>query len=181
MSVTTTCRDLNELTEQAQKACSLFLKECKNQGLNILVTETYRSQERQNYLYEQGRTRPGKVVTWTKSSRHTSRMAWDVCKNVKGHEYDDAGFFRKCGEIAARLGITWGGNWDSPDTPHFEIDKSWKPPMDTIKINLNGAIKEVEAINKNGHNYVKLQDLRDNYIEIGYDKMPIVKVKRGEL
>ena len=49
--------------------------------------------------------------------------------------------------------------------------------MDIIKINLNGTVKEVEAINKNGHNYVKLQDLRDNYIEIGYDKMPIVKVK----
>uniref|UniRef100_UPI00307ACC8F lysozyme n=1 Tax=Zhenhengia sp. TaxID=2944208 RepID=UPI00307ACC8F len=38
-----------------------------------------------------------------------------------------------------------------------------------VKIKLNGVTKEVEAIEKNGHNYVKLQDLRDGKINIGYD------------
>lgn len=84
--VTTACRDLNQLSAQAQKACVLFLEECKKKGLNVLITETYRSQERQNWLYEQGRSRAGKVVTWTKNSRHTSRRAWDICKNVKEQE-----------------------------------------------------------------------------------------------
>ena len=46
-----------------------------------------------------------------------------------------------------------------------------------IDIALNGVIKKVDAIEKDGHNYVKLQDLRDDKIEIGYDKMPIVRVK----
>ena len=94
MSVTKTCRDILELTPQAQKACNMFLAECKRQGLNVLITETYRSQERQNYLYEQGRTRPGKKVTWTENSRHTSRRAWDICKNVKGKEYSDSAFLK---------------------------------------------------------------------------------------
>ena len=125
MSVLTTCRNISELTENAQKACNLFLAECKRQGLNVLITETYRSQERQDYLYAQGRTRPGNKVTWTKSSRHTSRRAWDICKNIKGEEYSDSAFFKKCGEIAKKYGITWGGTWKTPDVPHFEIPVNW--------------------------------------------------------
>lgn len=128
--VITACRDIKQLSAQAQKACALFMEECRKQGLNVLITETYRSQERQNWLYEQGRSREGKVVTWTKNSRHTSRRAWDICKNAKGQEYSDKTFFKKCAEVAALLGITWGGEWkNSPDTPHFEIDLDWKVPV----------------------------------------------------
>jgi murein DD-endopeptidase MepM/ murein hydrolase activator NlpD len=46
-----------------------------------------------------------------------------------------------------------------------------------IKIRLNGVEKTVTAIEKNGNNYVKLQDLRDSKISIGYDeaaKIPVV-------
>ena len=125
MSVLTTCRDIGELTPNAQRACNLFMAECKRHGLNVLITETYRSQERQDYLYAQGRTRAGKKVTWTTSSRHTSRRAWDICKNVKGAEYSDDEFFKKCGEIARKFNITWGGSWKTPDTPHFEISENW--------------------------------------------------------
>ena len=118
-------RDINELLPVAQRACRLFLSECEKEGLPVLITETYRSQARQNELYAQGRTKPGKVVTWTKNSRHTSRLAWDICKNVKGAEYSDTSFFKKCGAIAKKLGITWGGDWKTPDMPHFEVTKSW--------------------------------------------------------
>jgi hypothetical protein len=45
-----------------------------------------------------------------------------------------------------------------------------------IKINLNGVIKEVETINKDGYNYIKLRDLADDKITVGYDSIPIVKV-----
>lgn len=121
-----TVRDISALTENAQRACRLFLQECKRHGLKVLITETYRSQERQNYLYSQGRTREGKIVTWTRTSRHTSRRAWDICKNSKGEEYSDRGFFDKCGEIANGLGISWGGEWKTPDMPHFEVDDNWR-------------------------------------------------------
>lgn len=130
-NVTQSCRDISELTPLAQMACNLFLSRCKAKGLNVLITETYRSQERQNYLYEQGRTRPGNIVTWTKNSRHTSRRAWDICKNVKGQEYADSGFFKACGQIAKELGITWGGTWKQADTPHFEISTSWIAPAES--------------------------------------------------
>lgn len=47
-----------------------------------------------------------------------------------------------------------------------------------IKIDLNGKTKEVEAVEVNGNNFVKLQDLRDDKIIIGYaDGKPSLTVK----
>ena len=166
MSVTKTCRDISELNPLAQKACNLFMSECQKAGLKVLITETYRSQARQNYLYEQGRTRAGNIVTWTKSSRHTSRMAWDICKNVKGQEYSDAKFFEQCGAIAKRLGITWGGTWATPDKPHFEITSKWtytEPKeaykVEQIEIKVDGKKQKVNRVLVNQNNFVKIRDI----------------------
>lgn len=164
MSVTKTCRDISELNPLAQKACRLFMDECKKAGLPVLITETYRSQARQNYLYAQGRTRAGNVVTWTKSSRHTGRMAWDICKNVKGQEYSDAKFFEQCGAIAKRLGITWGGTWNTPDKPHFEITSKWTYKeeaykVEQIEIKVDGKKQKVNRVLVNQNNFVKIRDI----------------------
>ena len=164
------CRDISALSPVAQRACRAFLRECEKEGLPVLITETYRSQARQDYLYAQGRTRTGKVVTWTRTSRHTGRMAWDICKNVKGQEYTDAAFFAKCGAIAKRLGITWGGTWDTPDKPHFEVTKDWKGKgesevVEKCKMIINGKEYTVERILKDGTNYIKIRDVAD---AIGY-------------
>lgn len=127
-----TCRDINALTPTAQKACRLFLEKCKEAGLNIFITETYRSQERQNELWEQGRTKPGNIVTWTLNSRHTGRMAWDIATN--GPNLYDMTVIRKAGAIAQGLSITWGGNWYTPDYVHFEITNSWKVPEEAEEV-----------------------------------------------
>lgn len=129
MSVTTTIRDINALKPVAQTACRLLFQECYKVGIiDIFITETYRSQERQNYLYEQGRTRPGQIVTWTKSSRHTSRLAWDIAVAPPKPLYDVA-TLNKVGAIARKLGITWGGDWvNSIDRAHFEVTENWKMP-----------------------------------------------------
>ena len=168
---TKVCRDISALSPVAQAACRAFLAVCRKEGLPVLITETYRSQERQDYLYAQGRTRAGKVVTWTRNSRHTGRMAWDICKNVKGQEYADAAFFAKCGAIAKRLGITWGGTWDTPDKPHFEVTKDWKGKgenevVEKCKIIIDGREHTVDRILKDGINYIKIRDVAD---AIGYD------------
>jgi len=129
-SVTQTCRDLSELTAAAQTACSLLFQECFKAGIvDIFITETFRSQSRQNYLYEQGRTRPGQVVTWTRNSNHTSRRAWDVAVSPPRNLYDIS-TLSKVGAIAKKLGIEWGGYWPvgQYDAPHFEIPTTWKMP-----------------------------------------------------
>lgn len=132
-----TIRDINDLLPVAQKACTTFLNECSKAGLNIFITETYRPQERQNELYEQGRTKPGNIVTWTKNSRHTSRLAWDIACN--GTNLYDVKILEKAGSIAKKLGITWGGDWSTPDRPHFEVTINWKmikeeEEMEQVKI-----------------------------------------------
>lgn len=127
-----TCRDINELTPTAQKACRLFLSKCAAAGLDIFITETYRSQKRQNELWEQGRTKPGQIVTWTLNSRHTSRRAWDIACN--GTTLYDMSVLRQAGAIAAKLGITWGGTWTTPDYPHFEITTDWKEPEEVEEV-----------------------------------------------
>lgn len=191
------CRDLKELNPLAKTACELFLSECKKAGLNVLITETYRSQERQNYLYAQGREEPykkNKEVTKTKSSKHTGRMAWDICKNVPGQEFTDIKFFEQCGAIAKRLGIEWGGDWTSfKDRPHFQINKNWKAPtlpkttegenmvkVESKKFIVDGHEINLNAINYGGKNYVELRDLVKLGLGVDYDskrQLPIINTK----
>lgn len=148
-------RDIKKLKPNAKMACELFLAEAKKQGLPVLVTETLRTKERQAKLYAQGRTTAGKIVTWTKVSRHTRGLAWDICKNKKGEEYSDAEFFKSCGAIAKKLGITWGGDWKSKDMPHFEVTDSWEVE------NLDEILKELEEIKNSLKVYRYTTDLPD--------------------
>ena len=147
VSVTTTCRDINELTTNAKLACQLLFQECYKSGIvDIFITETYRSQERQNYLYAQGRTRAGKIVTWTLESNHKPRRAWDIAVSPPKSLYDNT-TLNKVGVIAKKLGIVWGGTWtNNMDKPHFEIPPNWKLPKGyklegTVIVPISSSVK----------------------------------------
>lgn len=118
-------RDKTLLHPELFQIVQQFETKCKAAGLNVLVTETYRSKSEQDALYAQGRTKPGNIVTNAKypSSPHCWGVAFDFCRNVRGREYDDSdGFFRKCGEIGKSLGLAWGGDFRSfVDKPHLEM------------------------------------------------------------
>lgn len=120
-------RDKTLLHPRLQEIVKEFEKRCKAAGLNVLVTETYRSKSEQDALYAQGRTKPGNIVTNAKYplSPHCWGVAFDFCRNVRGREYDDSdGFFAKCGEIGKSLGLFWGGDFRSfVDKPHLELKK----------------------------------------------------------
>ena len=113
----------DELNDKTKEALTLFLRIAKDQGLDVMVTETYRTQERQDYLYSQGRTAEGSVVTWTRNSMHSKRNAFDIAKNLAGHEYDDVDFFRQCAEIGESIGLEAGFYWENgqQDMPHFQM------------------------------------------------------------
>jgi peptidoglycan L-alanyl-D-glutamate endopeptidase CwlK len=103
------------------------MAQCKARGLNVLITETIRTVQYQDELYAKGRTAPGNVVTSAKGSTYSSPHQWglafDICKNVRGHEYDDAAFFETCGAVGRSLGLHWGGDFKSAkDRPHFQWD-----------------------------------------------------------
>lgn len=123
-------RRIESLTKTAQIACNMFLEECKKQNVYIFITETYRSQERQNYLYGIGRTHSlsKKKVTWTTKSVHTDKMAWDIAVSPPNKLYD-AQILKQAGSIAKKLNITWGGDWPVVDNVHFQVNKDWKIPM----------------------------------------------------
>ncbi|MEK4715321.1 M15 family metallopeptidase [Sporosarcina sp. FSL K6-5500] len=132
MSVKSANRNVNDLHKVAQEACRLFLAECERAGINIFITETQRSQARQNYLYEQGRTRPGNKITWTLNSNHKGGLAWDIAVSKPADLYDVV-TLNKAGAIARKLGITWGGDWKSSiDRPHFEVKTTWKAPASNV-------------------------------------------------
>lgn len=117
-------RQLSDLRADVEANCRIFLRLCEAEGLRVLVTQTLRDDEYQASLYAKGRTAPGSIVTNSKTTTfHGAGLAFDICQNVKGKEYSDAGFFTRCGAIAKRVGFSWGGDWASfPDRPHIQWD-----------------------------------------------------------
>ncbi|MGL5676537.1 MAG: M15 family metallopeptidase [Cellulosilyticaceae bacterium] len=138
-------RNLNELHPKVKELAEKFIQECKKQGIEVGISETYRTVERQEYLYAQGRTRSGGIVTNARGkdmkSYHQWRLAFDAFQNVKGQEYDTA-VIKKMGAIGTQLGLEWGGNWSTfKDTPHFQytfglsiadLKSGKKPPVYTL-------------------------------------------------
>lgn len=126
-------RGIEHLHPELQVCVNKFLEECKKQGLNVLITETLRTQSEQEALYAQGRTTSGKIVTNCRGyqSPHCWGVAFDFCRNVKGKEYDNSdGFFERVGKIAKTVfdnteyDLFWGGDFKSfVDRPHVEMIK----------------------------------------------------------
>ena len=120
---------VEDLTRRMQKKVELFTFKMVNSGHSFMITSTYRSQEEQNAIYAQGRTAPGKVVTWTRNSRHTQRDAIDIALLNKGKptwdlkidiDSDSVPDYTEAGVLGESCGLTWGGRWQTPDYAHFE-------------------------------------------------------------
>ena len=107
-------RNINDLHTKVTAMASEFINRCKAEGIDVLITSTYRDAESQNELYAQGRTKPGKKVTNAKAgqSYHNWRVAFDFVPIVNGKaQWNDAELFTKCGEIAEGVGLEWAGRW----------------------------------------------------------------------
>lgn len=130
MSNTGQCRNIKELNPLAQVLLNLAIRNIKAQGINPLIVETYRSQERQNYLYAQGRTRNLKSpkITWTLNSIHTLRNAVDIVPQRLINKKMTAIWNARDKEtlelikIMTQYGFEAGANWNkNTDSPHFQI------------------------------------------------------------
>lgn len=109
------------MCERRHPACQDKCPDCHDAGLPVKVTETVRDEEYQLDCVRRG-TASKKA---TKPTFHGIKagLAFDICKNVSGHAYDDADFFARCGQIGKQVGFSWGGDWRSfPDRPHFQWD-----------------------------------------------------------
>lgn len=107
-------RKLEDLNPKVKVLCEKFISECKKQGIDVLITSTYRDAASQDALYAQGRTTQGKIVTNARAgqSYHNWRVAFDFVPIVHGKaQWSDVATFTKCGEIAEKVGLEWAGRW----------------------------------------------------------------------
>ena len=118
-------RSMSDLNPKVAAMCSEFVNRCKAQGIDVIITSTYRDAESQNALYAQGRTLPGKKVTNAKAgqSYHNWRVAFDFCPIVNGKcQWGDDALWTKCGEIAEGIGLEWAGRWTKfRETAHCQF------------------------------------------------------------
>lgn len=119
-------RSLTELHPKVAHMAQQFVEACDEQGIDLLVTSTYRDHESQNELYAQGRTKPGKIVTNARGgqSYHNWRCALDVVPLRNGKCVWDSSdpVWRKVGEIGESIGFEWAGRWSGrlKESAHFQ-------------------------------------------------------------
>ncbi len=112
-------RDISLLRPDVAENCRRLLARAQERGLALLVTNTVRDAEYQAQCFERG-TAKTKVPSF---HGEKAGLAFDFCKNVKGHEFGDPAFFEAVGALGKEMGFTWGGDWkDFPDRPHFQWD-----------------------------------------------------------
>lgn len=116
-------RNIDDLRSDVAANCRVWQQLCKQAGLAVLVTGTVRDDEYQLYCYNNG-TSQSKTPSFHGVK---AGLAFDFCKNVKGHEFDDLAFFQKAAAIAKQMGFEWGGDWKSfPDRPHIQWSNGGK-------------------------------------------------------
>ncbi len=112
-------RSIDDLRPDVAANCRALLRRAEARGLSALVTDTVRDREYQEYVFAMGAAKT-KVPSFHAKE---AGLAFDICKNVKGHEYDDPAFFDVVGALGKEMGFSWGGDWaDFPDRPHFQWD-----------------------------------------------------------
>jgi peptidoglycan L-alanyl-D-glutamate endopeptidase CwlK len=119
-------RGIHLLHPAAQTKARLLETMCRQKEIPLLITETWRTVSEQDALYARGRTAAGSIVTNARGSSFQSGHQWgvafDFCRNVRGREFDNSdGFFETVGALGKSIGLIWGGDWRSPDRPHFEL------------------------------------------------------------
>jgi len=107
-------RKIEDLHPKVQAMCIAFKQKCAAEGIDVLITSTYRDLESQAAIYAQGRTTPGKKVTNAPAGKswHNWRVAFDFVPIVHGKaQWNDLATFNRCGVIAESCGLEWAGRW----------------------------------------------------------------------
>ncbi len=148
-------REISALSTPMQALYNRFFDRCRRdpwmlkEGVTVLLTCTYRSDEEQARLYAQGRTAPGRIVTNAKpgKSKHNVRNAqglpcaeafdvvplrhgkpvWGtsgdgVDENDVDDTLDDLEAWERVGAHGVAVGLKWYGSPGSPfkEFPHFQ-------------------------------------------------------------
>lgn len=110
--------DLDELDSAFRVKVDSFLLDCKSQGVDLIVFETYRTEERQNKLKSKGLSKLSGGY-----SKHQHGKAIDVVPVIKGQPRwkNIPKTWKKIGKIGKKYDLQWGGEWRFWDPGHFEL------------------------------------------------------------
>lgn len=178
MGVRSMDQDWNHLFPLFREKLRKVLEEIEGvTGEPWILMEGYRSAERQKYLYEQGRTRPGPVITWMRTPKyHGTGLAADCYPQRRSYQAPQAYFERYRG-IYIRHGLS-NPAWTNGDRGHVQLsnetvrqralawvragfqDPQVKSPAVTVKYQ-DAVIPDADAYLENGHVYVKLRPVAD--------------------
>lgn len=151
--------DVNELRPDFWLKAQRWLAAIKNQmQLDIGIHETYRSQERQNWLYQQGRVEGcgtmGRFVTWTKDSNHLYRIALDFHFRKNGKAIWDVPLYEKALKLVPPVGYGLESlaptefvhvqllNADSNRTD-WQPNQTTEPPKQVLRVFIPGITEQV--------------------------------------
>lgn len=140
-------RDENHLHPDARFAFLRLREAMAALGHPIFLTDGLRDAKRQDWLYAQGRTRPGRRVTDAPAGKswHETGRAFDVAFVPQGGlgPFAEGHPWTLLGANGKHLGLEWGGDWPQKkrDRPHFQM---------TGGLGLAEAIAEAKARRKKG-------------------------------
>jgi hypothetical protein len=112
---TATCKSLDMLEPVTRAAVVAIMAESAAAGMPLWVVETFRSQERQELLYQRGATELRTVGT------HHFGVACDLVKDING-EPNWSGSFDFLRVLANKHGLISGADWGEPDIHHDFVD-----------------------------------------------------------
>jgi peptidoglycan L-alanyl-D-glutamate endopeptidase CwlK len=111
----------------AEKIRTLIRRAKERYGETLVIAEGLRSRETQARYYAQGRTTPGRIITYKKpgTSTHETGNAVDLVFVKNGKlSWAETNRWEIIGKLAAEIGgLEWGGNWKFKDRPHVELKK----------------------------------------------------------
>ena len=125
-------RNIATLLPQAQPIARALIESAAALGIAIKVISGTRSYDEQNALYEQGRSKAGRIVTNARGgySNHNFGIAFDIGVFEGGRYLEESPAYKAVGALGMKLGLEWGGNWKTiQDEPHFQLRPVWAREM----------------------------------------------------
>jgi D-alanyl-D-alanine carboxypeptidase len=107
--------DASLLEPATRQLVESIVSAASQMGIEVMIYETYRSQDRQQELFNQGATKLRTVGV------HHYGLACDIVRLVGG-EPCWKGDFSFLGQLAHSSGLIWGGDWGAPHIKHSFVD-----------------------------------------------------------
>lgn len=123
-------RSLSDLREPFRSRAQAWAQACEQSGLDLLIYCTLRSLNEQAALYAQGRTAPGRIVTYARpgSSAHNFGLALDFVPLINGKAEWRAPSPRwdQAIKIAEAFGMESASKWQKfREWPHLQ-EPNWR-------------------------------------------------------